>query len=413
MNAPKLRFKEFDAQWQQRFFEDLYEFKNGLNKEKEAFGSGTPILNYMDVNKNTFIDIYDIKGKVNLTDSEIERFLVKNNDLFFTRTSETSEEIGLTCSYIGENTNLVFSGFVLKASPKLQEIDSTFYSYYLRTFNKRKEIIKHSSITTRALTSGTLLSSMPINYTSIAEQKKIASFLKKIDYKIQLQQEKIDLLKVQKKGYMQKIFNQELRFKDDYGQNYPEWSITYIKDCFDNYGGTALEKHVIPDGAYKFISIGSYNENGNYNDQKLRVNLNDKTKGKLLSKDNLVMVLNDKTLAGNIIGRVLLIENDNEYIYNQRSERLVCKKCILPKYAWYYLNSDYFRKKIISMAQGGTQIYVNFSNVSRIEFQLPTLNEQNKILSFLNKLELNINHEEKKLKLIQSKKQAFMQQMFT
>ena len=72
--------------------------------------------------------------------------------------------------------SLVFSGFVLKASAKIQEIDSTFYSYYLRTFNKRKVIIKHSSITTRALTSGTLLSSMPINYTSITEQKKIASF---------------------------------------------------------------------------------------------------------------------------------------------------------------------------------------------------------------------------------------------
>ena len=86
---------------------ELYEFKDGLNKEKEAFGSGTPILNYMDVNKNTFIDIHDIKGKVNLTDFEIERFLVKNNDLFFTRTSETSAEIGQTCSYIGENTSLV------------------------------------------------------------------------------------------------------------------------------------------------------------------------------------------------------------------------------------------------------------------------------------------------------------------
>ena len=211
---------------------------------------------------------------------------------------------------------------------------------------------------------------------------------------------------------MQKIFNQELRFKDENEQDYPEWSITYIKDCFDNYGGTALEKHVTPDGTYKFISIGSYNERGKYNDQKLRVNLNDKTKGKLLSKDNLVMVLNDKTSAGNIIGRVLLIENDNEYIYNQRSERLVCKKYILPKYAWYFLNSDYFRKNIISMAQGGTQIYVNFSNVSKIEFQLPTLNEQNKIVSFLNKLEFKIDSEEEKLKFLQSKKRAFMQQMF-
>ena len=412
MKSPKLRFKEFINEWEPKLFEELYSIKNGLNKEKEAFGSGTPILNYMDVNKNTFIDIHDIKGKVNLTDSEIERFIVKNNDLFFTRTSENSEEIGLTCSYIGENTNLVFSGFVLKASPKIKEIDSTFYSYYLRTFNKRKEIIKHSSITTRALTSGTLLSSMPTNYTDIEEQKKIAKFLQKVDYKIQLQQEKIDLLKEQKKGYMQKIFSQELRFKDTNGQTFPKWMSTTVGNCFDNFGGTALEKYIKPDGEYKFISIGSYNEIGRYNDQNLRIELNEKTKDKLLNKNDLVMVPNDKTTKGNIIGRVLLIDEDNKYIYNQRSERLICKEIISASYAWHYLNCDYFRKNIISMAQGGTQIYVNYSAVSKLKLLLPSLNEQRRIVDFLDKLQTLIDYEDEKIKLLNIQKQAFMQQMF-
>ena len=72
----------------------MFEFKNGLNKEKKYFGEGTPIVNYTDVYKNRFLTNQLIKGKVTLTESEIERFNVKRGDVFFTRTSETQEEVG-------------------------------------------------------------------------------------------------------------------------------------------------------------------------------------------------------------------------------------------------------------------------------------------------------------------------------
>ena len=55
MNVPKLRFKEFNDEWQNYKVEDILKISNGINKEKEFFGSGTPIINYMDVNKNELI----------------------------------------------------------------------------------------------------------------------------------------------------------------------------------------------------------------------------------------------------------------------------------------------------------------------------------------------------------------------
>ena len=73
----------------------------------------------MDVNKHEFNTEKMIEGLVELTEDEIERFSVKPNDLFFTRTSETSDEIGLTSAYIGNEVNCVFSGFILRARPKI------------------------------------------------------------------------------------------------------------------------------------------------------------------------------------------------------------------------------------------------------------------------------------------------------
>ncbi|MFC4996023.1 hypothetical protein [Rubritalea tangerina] len=74
-------------------------------------------------------------------------------------------------------------------------------------------------------------------------------------------------------------------------------------------------------------------------------------------KNDLVMVLNDKTKTGDIIGSTILIDSSDSYIYNQRSERIITNKELLsPLYAWFLLNSPKQRKNVFSVSQGGTQI---------------------------------------------------------
>ena len=118
MLVPKLRFKEFKDEWKTYNLKQVLEIKNGLNKEKESFGTGTPIINYMDVNKHTILTSDKIKGLVKLSKKEIDNFKVNKGDIFFTRTSETSAEIGLSSSLIEDIENCVFSGFILKATPQ-------------------------------------------------------------------------------------------------------------------------------------------------------------------------------------------------------------------------------------------------------------------------------------------------------
>ena len=99
-DKPQLHFDE-NILWEEFHFQELFEIKNGLNKGKDFFGYGIPILNYMDVNKNVSNTKESINGLVDVDRNEIKRYNVKPNDLFFTKTSDTPIEIVLTMLYFG------------------------------------------------------------------------------------------------------------------------------------------------------------------------------------------------------------------------------------------------------------------------------------------------------------------------
>lgn len=156
--VPKLRFPKFNDAWQEDIIESHFDFKNGINKGKEFFGHGSPIVNFKDVYNLIHIKKDDINGKIEITQSEYNRYSAKKGDLFFTRTSETPNDIGMSSVLIEDIPNTIFSGFVLRARPKNKYIFNTnFLGYRFRTWQIRKEIVTKSSFTTRALTSGTLL----------------------------------------------------------------------------------------------------------------------------------------------------------------------------------------------------------------------------------------------------------------
>lgn len=99
------------------------------------------------------------------------------------------------------------------------------------------------------------------------------------------------------------------------------------------------------------------------------------------------MILNDKTTSGNIIGRVLLIEESGIYVYNQRTERIEIN---LDEYdsvfLYEMLNAPNIREKIIKQAQGNTQIYVNWTAISLLKYMIPSKEEQVKIGEYLHSI---------------------------
>ena len=192
------------------------------------------------------------------------------------------------------------------------------------------------------------------------------------------------------------------------------WEQRKLNDFGIATGGTSIESEFVDEGAYKVISIGSYSEESVYNDQGLRVNKTEKTKSRILNKDDLTMILNDKTSSGNIIGRVLLIDQDNTYVYNQRTERIeVDTKNFLPMFLYHMLNAPEQRKYIVKASQGNTQIYVNWSSISNINYMIPTLpSEQEKIAYLFSLINKDITLHQRKLEHLKLKKKSLLQKLF-
>ena len=205
---PELRFPGFTDAWEQRKLGDFYTFKNGLNKEKVYFGYGDSIVNFTDVFHNRQIYSSTLKGKVFVNKKELENFKVKEGDLFFTRTSETIDEIGFPAVVMEPMEHVVFSGFVLRGrAEKNDPLVNIFKSYIFFTDNFRSEMKKKSSMTTRALTSGTALKEMYFSYPKdLEEQTKIGEILLRLDNVITLHQRKLDHLQLQKKALLQQMF---------------------------------------------------------------------------------------------------------------------------------------------------------------------------------------------------------------
>lgn len=160
---------------------DLFDFKNGLNKGKEFFGKGSPIVNFTDVYNKRALYKETLKGKVEVDSKETLRYNVHKGDVFFTRTSETPNDIGMSSVMMDEVENCVFSGFVLRGRPRTQLLLPKYCAYCFSTNQVRKEIVRNSSYTTRALTSGTNLSKISIPVPPLSEQQRIVSILDKFE----------------------------------------------------------------------------------------------------------------------------------------------------------------------------------------------------------------------------------------
>ena len=186
-------------------------FKNGLNKAKRFFGTGTPIVNYMDVFEHAGLAMSDLKGTVTLSPEELKNFEVRLGDVFFTRTSETVDEVGIASVMLDEPHDTVFSGFVLRARPKNGRLDDRFKQYCFAARAIRSQIVSNATYTTRALTNGRSLSTVRIAVPPRTEQSAIAEALSDVDGLLAALEELIDKKRAIKQAAMQQLLTGETR----------------------------------------------------------------------------------------------------------------------------------------------------------------------------------------------------------
>jgi len=213
--------------WEVNTIGNLFVFKNGLNKSKEYFGYGTPIVNYTDVYSKNGIYATDINGNVCLSNNEIKRYQIQKGDIFFTRTSETPEEVGISSVLLEEIPNGVFSGFVLRGRPLDNSLDDCYKKYCFQTEHIRNAIIQGCTYTTRALTNGTQLSKIYIPVPPVPEQVAIAEALTDVDSLIESLEKLVAKKKDIKQGAMQELLTGKRRL-EGFGREWEEKAIDNI-----------------------------------------------------------------------------------------------------------------------------------------------------------------------------------------
>ena len=156
---------------------DLFTFKNGLNKGKEFFGKGKPIIMFTNVFNSRYIDNSMVKNKVDISESELERINALKGDVFFTRTSETKEDVGYASVLIEDIEDCTFAGFLIRARPITNSILPAYCKYCFSTPQIRDSIVSKSSFTTRASLTGSGLGEVNLSVPSQEEQSRIVSIL--------------------------------------------------------------------------------------------------------------------------------------------------------------------------------------------------------------------------------------------
>lgn len=178
-----------NSEWQRVALDELYEFSSGLSKPRSAFGSGYPFLSFKDVFYNSAVP-KQLTELVNSTSQERERCSVRRGDVFLTRTSETMDELGMSCVALKDIADATFNGFTKRLRPKHnQRIVPEFARYYFRSPEFRNGVTAMTSMSTRASLNNEMLSRLYMVLPSHAEQGQIGHVLGALDDRITLLRE--------------------------------------------------------------------------------------------------------------------------------------------------------------------------------------------------------------------------------
>jgi type I restriction enzyme S subunit len=199
---------EIPEHWAVKKLKYVGNCQNGISEGAEYFGAGFPFLSYGDVYKNEILP-KSVLGLAQSNEKHQEHYSVLENDVFFTRTSETIEEIGIASICYKSIEKAVFAGFLIRFRPNSELIYKGFSKYYFRSFIPRVFFVKEMNLVTRASLSQELLKRLPVLLPNIKEQIQISEFLDKktnsISIAISTLNKEIELLKEYKTALISEV----------------------------------------------------------------------------------------------------------------------------------------------------------------------------------------------------------------
>ncbi|HFQ2294618.1 TPA: restriction endonuclease subunit S [Staphylococcus aureus] len=381
-NVPELRFPEFEGEWEEKKLGEVAKIYDGTHQTPKYTNEGIKFLsveNIKTLNSSKYIseEAFEKEFKIR----------PEFGDILMTRIGD----IG-TPNIVSSNEK--FAYYVSLALLKTKNLNSYFLKNLILSSSIQNELWRKTlHVAFPKKINKNEIGKIKINYPKKQEQQKIGQFFSKLDRQIELEEQKLELLQQQKKGYMQKIFSQELRFKDENGNDYPEWEERRFADIFKfhNKLRKPIKENLRVKGSYPYYGatgiidyVDDFIFDGNY------LLIGEDGANIITRSAPLVYLVNGKFWVNNHAHILSPLNGNIQYLY-QVAE--------LVNYEKYNT--------------GTAQPKLNIQNLKIISVVISTnLEEQQKIGSFLSKLDRQIDLEEQKLELLQQRKKALLKLMF-
>lgn len=377
-NIPELRFSGFEGEWEEKLIKDILEFEN--NRRKPVTSTSREIGNYPYYGASGIIDY--VKDYI----FNNERRLLIGEDGAKWGSFEESSFIATGRYWVNNHAHVAKS-----------ELNNLIF---LNNSLNYKELRTYVTGNAPAKLTYNNLCNIPVLLPSIEEQNKIGNFFIKLDRQIELEQKKLELLEQQKHGYMQKIFSQQLRFKDENGKDYPAWEIKKLGDLYKYQQGQQIpvenQYKIQTNNMKRFIRIVDVTEN-----PKKRY-IKDRKESGLINQKDLIMI-RYRASAGTIsMGYEGVIANN--------LFKFVKKQNVDNRYFYFLLKKNHF--KIKSLSSQSAMPALNFNAMDTLKFSIPQYSEQQKIGGFFSELDKLVEKQNQKIDGLKERKKGFLQKMF-
>ncbi|HDI1005804.1 TPA: restriction endonuclease subunit S [Staphylococcus aureus] len=384
-NVPELRFPEFEGEWEEKKLGDL---TDRVIRKNQNLESKKPLTISGQLG---LIDQTEYFSK-SVSSKNLENYtLIKNGEFAYNKSYSNGYPLGAIKRLTRYDSGVLSSLYICFSIKS--EISKDFMEAYFDSTHWYREV---SGIAVEGARNHGLLNisvndffTIPIKYPSLEEQRKIGDFFIKLDRQIELEEQKLELLQQQKKGYMQKIFSQELRFKDENGEDYPEWEVTSIQDV-TKYTSSKKSSNQYADkdnskGYPVYDAVQEIGKDSNYDIEESYISI--------LKDGAGVGRLNLRSGKSSVIGTMGYLQPYNIDI----------------EFLYYRMKVLNFKKYII----GSTIPHLYFKDYSKEILYIPSsIKEQTKIGRFISNLDKVIENKTLKINYLKQFKQGLLQGMF-
>ncbi len=406
---PKLRFPEFNGKWGEITLENNAYIKGRIGWKNLKQSEYTEKGPYLIASKHIYNGKIDWLKCDHITDKRYEESIeiaLRNGDVIFSKDGR----LGNPALIEKLQAKATINSTMMLVRVDQKQIFPKFFYYILNSkyFFKLINELKSGSSIPHIFQRDMINFKFPV--TKIAEQQKIASFLSKVDSKIELLEKKQELWETYKKGVMQQIFSQKLRFKDENREDYPEWEEKKLGDVGKFVSGCGFsEKYQGLDNLpIKFFKVSDMNNIGNekymfYSNNTVSESIMQMLKSKPIKQLGIIFAK---------VGAAIFLERKRiaipPFMVDNNMMVLLCNKETNLEFIYYFLKNI----RISKYAQVGALPSITGRDLQTVKINVPVFDEQIKIAKFFSAIDSKVNILNKELELNKEFKKGLLQQMF-